>query len=342
MLPNRVEERRFVRFPDRCWNHSSTDHYLGQTLVPLPSDRKAGQLLVPRDDIPPPPPVLVTLGVCRLRLARICSSSYPSSSLKGAVWEGRREFFLGGIRKSIVTGRPIRDDVRSAAHEVWKEACRRTQSLLADPAQAADVMEDSVARVSRYLDRIGAPSSSPKNGLLLLAFSRALRRLAAKSRRLEPAGGAVELSSRAVDHGLEPPSRRATGSGKHRSKTERKKQRGLGSQSGRLQLGGSCPGTRNVSGDGSQQLLARSQRFEKEVPIDEKQRDRIDHRLSQEHSKHDSFRRGLTPQEYQYRRSILGCDTQIVFRLKLLRRRTVFLFHLGFVLRLFFLGFPHG
>ena len=80
-----------------------------------------------------------------------------------------------------------------------KPAVGRNHFLL-DPAQAADVMEDSVARVSRYLDRIGAPSSSPKNGLLLLAFSRALRRLAAKSRRLEPAGGALELSSRAVDH----------------------------------------------------------------------------------------------------------------------------------------------
>jgi DNA-directed RNA polymerase specialized sigma24 family protein len=97
-------------------------------------------------------------------------------------------------------GKQIRSDVRSAAHEVWKDACRRTQSLLADPAQAADVMEDCVAQVSRYLDRIGAPSSSSKNGLLLLAFSRALRRLATKSRRLEPAGGAVELSSRVVDH----------------------------------------------------------------------------------------------------------------------------------------------
>jgi DNA-directed RNA polymerase specialized sigma24 family protein len=96
-------------------------------------------------------------------------------------------------------GRRIRDDVRSAAHEVWKEACRRTRSLLADPAQAADVMEDSVAQVSRYLDRIGAPSWPPKNGLLLLAFSRVLRRLAAKSRRLELAGGALELSSRMVD-----------------------------------------------------------------------------------------------------------------------------------------------
>ena len=97
-------------------------------------------------------------------------------------------------------GRPIRGDVRSAAHDVSVEACRRTQALLADPAQAADLMEDSVAQVSRYLDRIGAPLSSPKNGLLLLAFSRALRRHAAKSSRLEPVGGTVELSGRTVDH----------------------------------------------------------------------------------------------------------------------------------------------
>ena len=98
-------------------------------------------------------------------------------------------------------GRPIRDDVRSAAHDVWAEAGRRTVALVADRAQAADLMEDSVARVSRYLDRIGASKSSPKNGLLLLAFSRALRRLVAKSRRLQLAGGAVELSRLVVDHG---------------------------------------------------------------------------------------------------------------------------------------------
>jgi DNA-directed RNA polymerase specialized sigma24 family protein len=98
-------------------------------------------------------------------------------------------------------GRPIREDVRSAAHEVLAEAGRRTEALVADRAQAADLMEDSVAQVSRYLDRIGAPKSSPKNGLLLLAFSRALRRLVAKSRRLQLAGGAVELSSLVVDHG---------------------------------------------------------------------------------------------------------------------------------------------
>jgi DNA-directed RNA polymerase specialized sigma24 family protein len=49
--------------------------------------------------------------------------------------------------------------------------------------------------------KVGVPSSSPKNGLLLLAFSRLLRRLAAKSRRLELAGGVVELSSRLLDRG---------------------------------------------------------------------------------------------------------------------------------------------
>ena len=238
----------------------------GANASTLPSNWRARQLPRPRDDIPPPPPVVV------------CARSLPPPPgpdmwfllpfvfTQGCSMERPDRILSWWDQEVDRNGRQIRGDVRSAAHEVWKEACRRTQSLLADPAQAADVMEDSVARVSRYLDRIGAPSSSPKNGLLLLAFSRALRRLAAKSRRLEPAGGAVELSSRAVDQRLEPPSRRATGSGKHRSKTQRKKQRGLGSQSGRLQLGGSCPGTRNVSGDGSQQLLARSQRFETEVP----------------------------------------------------------------------------
>ena len=38
---------------------------------PLPSDWKAGQLLLSHDDIPPPAPVVVAIGVCRLRLARM-------------------------------------------------------------------------------------------------------------------------------------------------------------------------------------------------------------------------------------------------------------------------------
>jgi len=184
-------------------------------------------------------------------------------------------------------GRPIRDDVRSAAHEVWKEACRRTQSLLADPAQAADVMEDSVAQVSRYLDRIGAPLSSTKNGLLLLAFSRSLGRLAAKSRRLEPAGGAVELSSRAVDHGwsrqvdarldLENIVRKLS----ERSSTVLAlRAAGYNWEEIARLLGTSVAKARNA-------FWREVREVRRKLQVDEKQRHRIDHRRSQERSKPD-------------------------------------------------------
>lgn len=184
-------------------------------------------------------------------------------------------------------GRQIRSDVRSAAHEVWKEACRRTQSLLVDPAQAADVMEDSIAQVSRYLDRIGAPSSSPKNGLLLLAFSRSLRRFAAKSRRLEPAGGAVELSTRAVDHGwsrqvetrldLENIVRKLS---ERNSTVLALRAAGCNWEEVAQALGTTVAAVRNGFWREIRDLRRKFQ-------VDEKQRRRIDHRLSQEHSKPD-------------------------------------------------------
>jgi DNA-directed RNA polymerase specialized sigma24 family protein len=55
-------------------------------------------------------------------------------------------------------------------------------------------MENVVAQVSRYLDRIGAPLSSRKHGLVILAFSRALRRCAARLSRLELVGDSQGLS----------------------------------------------------------------------------------------------------------------------------------------------------
>ena len=61
-------------------------------------------------------------------------------------------------------------------------------------------MESTVAQVSRYLDRIGAPLSTRKHGLLLVAFCRALRRYAARSSRLELVGGSGELSNRTADN----------------------------------------------------------------------------------------------------------------------------------------------
>jgi hypothetical protein len=98
------------------------------------------------------------------------------------------------------TGRPIRPDVRAAAHGIWGCACRRAQSLISDCSQAAELMESSVAQVSRYLDRGSVVVFSREiDGLLMCAFQRALCRRAAKLRRLEAVGGARELSSRAVD-----------------------------------------------------------------------------------------------------------------------------------------------
>jgi hypothetical protein len=49
-------------------------------------------------------------------------------------------------RDTDASGRPIREDVRIAAHEIWEEACRRTHAVLKDRTLAADLMERSVAR----------------------------------------------------------------------------------------------------------------------------------------------------------------------------------------------------
>ena len=98
------------------------------------------------------------------------------------------------------TGRPIRPDVRAAAHGIWDCACRRAHSLINDRSQAAELMENSVAQVSRYLDRESVLVFSRElDGLLMCAFRRALYRRAARLNRLQPVGGAGELSSRAVD-----------------------------------------------------------------------------------------------------------------------------------------------
>ncbi|HEV2398763.1 MAG TPA: hypothetical protein VGS27_17595 [Candidatus Sulfotelmatobacter sp.] len=92
-------------------------------------------------------------------------------------------------------GRRIRPDARLAAHEIWRHACQRATAVLADPAAAPELMENAVAQVSRYLDRIGAPLCSRKHGLVMVAFCRGLRRQAAKLGRLELAGGPNEMAS---------------------------------------------------------------------------------------------------------------------------------------------------
>jgi DNA-directed RNA polymerase specialized sigma24 family protein len=61
-------------------------------------------------------------------------------------------------------------------------------------------MDSTVAQVSRYLDRGGVMVFSRQiDGLLMIAFRRALYRRAAKLKRLKTFGGTGELSNRAVD-----------------------------------------------------------------------------------------------------------------------------------------------
>lgn len=98
-------------------------------------------------------------------------------------------------------GRPIRSDVRSAARELWDQSCQHTVAVLGDDGPAAELMENAVAGVSRYLDRIGAPPASRKHGLVLIAFCRALRRYRARSSRLELVGASTDFGDLAIANG---------------------------------------------------------------------------------------------------------------------------------------------
>jgi hypothetical protein len=83
-------------------------------------------------------------------------------------------------------GRPIRPDVRAAAHDVWLRACARTEAVLGESGDASGFMEASVAQISRYLDRGGSAANAHDiPGLLMTAFSRTLRRYAMKLRRIQ-------------------------------------------------------------------------------------------------------------------------------------------------------------
>jgi DNA-directed RNA polymerase specialized sigma24 family protein len=110
------------------------------------------------------------------------------------------EVALWWDRDADRAGRPIRPDVRAAAHEIWACACSQAESLISDGSQAADIMESTVLQVSRYLDRNRVVVFSREmEGLLMIAFQRALYRRISKLRRVEGWGGTGELSHRVVD-----------------------------------------------------------------------------------------------------------------------------------------------
>jgi len=104
-------------------------------------------------------------------------------------------------RECDSAGRPIRPDVRAAAHQIWDSACRRVHSLLGDASEAPELMENAVSQVSRYLDRTGAGLFTQNTtGILMCAFCRSLRRYALKLKRLQLVGGSAEFSEWRTAH----------------------------------------------------------------------------------------------------------------------------------------------
>src|SRR5229473_653710 len=94
-------------------------------------------------------------------------------------------------------GRPIRVDVREAAHEIWEQARSRARAVLGDDSDAAEMMEVSVERVSHYLNKQGAePFSENAAGLLTIAVRRQVQKCRLRRDRLEFVGGISEVEQR--------------------------------------------------------------------------------------------------------------------------------------------------
>ncbi|MGC2743840.1 MAG: hypothetical protein WA672_11675 [Candidatus Angelobacter sp.] len=88
-----------------------------------------------------------------------------------------------------MAGVSIRQDVRTAAGEVWKIACEKTRLAMGDTSETAALMEAAAARASRFLDRLGqAAASASAQAVLLSIFCRLLYRRAGRLRRLEFVG----------------------------------------------------------------------------------------------------------------------------------------------------------
>lgn len=96
-------------------------------------------------------------------------------------------------------GRPIRADVRQAAHQLWPEAVRRVRRTVSDPAEASELMEASVVQISQHLDRTNTPAFAPNiPSLLSLHFSQELKRRAKKLGRIKFIGDKADIEQYAV------------------------------------------------------------------------------------------------------------------------------------------------
>src|SRR5436190_13958614 len=99
-------------------------------------------------------------------------------------------------------GSPIRADVREAARQLWPEAVKRVRRRLSDSAEAAQLMENAVAHISRHLNRFQAPPFNPKvPSLLSLHFSQRLNRLASRLERVTSVGDRTSIEEYAAIEG---------------------------------------------------------------------------------------------------------------------------------------------
>jgi hypothetical protein len=96
-------------------------------------------------------------------------------------------------REFDTSGKPIRDDVRRAAIRVWEKVCKVVQNDLGDLADAPQLFEKSVDRVSAYLIKRKISPQDP-SGLLILDVYRSVRRLARQRNRIKLLGTSSELS----------------------------------------------------------------------------------------------------------------------------------------------------
>jgi len=72
-------------------------------------------------------------------------------------------------------GGVLREDVKHAANNIWKGVCITTRAILGDDAEAAEILERCLARVSRYLDAHGGVMFAQNvNALLFVSFRREL------------------------------------------------------------------------------------------------------------------------------------------------------------------------
>jgi DNA-directed RNA polymerase specialized sigma24 family protein len=95
------------------------------------------------------------------------------------------------------TDRLLREDVRTAAHRVWRWVCVKSREILGDSSDAPEVMEAAVTAICRYLDKKNiAVNSTDLSGLVAVAAYRLLRRAAKKRGRVELVGSTTGLAEK--------------------------------------------------------------------------------------------------------------------------------------------------